>query len=97
MFLSGNGPLVEVLQEALARDEVRRVGGTKKAAKRKAKEFIQLIHHFRDEAITTEDAAPVERVVVFDEAQRAWDEPQLTKFMREKKRNRTLTCPNRSF
>lgn len=85
VFLSGNGPLVEVLQEALARDEVRRVGGTKEAAKRKAKEFIQLIHHFRDEAITTEDAAPVERVVVFDEAQRAWDESQLTKFMREKK------------
>lgn len=84
VFLSGNGPLVEVLQEALARDEVRRNGGRKGEAERKAKEFIQLIHHFRDDAITS-NAAPIERVVVFDEAQRAWDESQLAKFMQEKK------------
>lgn len=72
VFLSGNGPLVDVLQEALARDDVLRNGTRKTEAMRKAKEFIQIIHHFRDDAISV-DTPPVERVTIFDEAQRAWD------------------------
>ena len=52
VFLSGNGPLVNVLQEALARDDVQRNNVKKNEAQRKAKEFIQLIHHFRDDAIS---------------------------------------------
>lgn len=84
VFLSGNGPLVDVLQEALARDDVKRNGTKKTEAMRKAKEFIQIIHHFRDDAISV-DTPPIERVTIFDEAQRAWDEPNLTKFMKEKK------------
>ncbi|MDL0189772.1 DNA/RNA helicase domain-containing protein, partial [Clostridioides difficile] len=79
VFLSGNGPLVDVLQEALARDDVTRNGIRKSEAIRKAKEFIQIIHHFRDEAISV-DTPPIERVTIFDEAQRAWDEPNLTNF-----------------
>ena len=51
VFLSGNGPLVDVLREALARDTVRREGITKKAAGRKVRSFIQNIHHFRDEYV----------------------------------------------
>lgn len=84
VFLSGNGPLVEVLQEALTRDDHKRTGTRKVEAKRKAKEFIQLIHHFRDDAIAV-DTPPVERVVIFDEAQRAWDERTLVDFMKRKK------------
>ncbi|HBG0707360.1 DUF2075 domain-containing protein [Clostridioides difficile] len=84
VFLSGNGPLVDVLQEALARDDVTRNGIRKSEAIRKAKEFIQIIHHFRDEAISV-DTPPIERVTIFDEAQRAWDEPNLTNFMKRKK------------
>lgn len=84
VFLSGNGPLVDVLQEALAKDDVKRNGTKKSEAMRKAKEFIQIIHHFRDDAISV-DTPPIERVTIFDEAQRAWDEPNLTKFMKEKK------------
>lgn len=84
VFLSGNGPLVEVLQEALARDDVERNGTKKTEAIRKAREFIQIIHHFRDDAISV-DTPPVERVVIFDEAQRAWDEHNLTNFMEKKK------------
>ncbi|HBE9444198.1 Uncharacterized conserved protein [Clostridioides difficile] len=84
VFLSGNGPLVDVLQEALARDDVTRNGTRKTEAIRKAKEFIQIIHHFRDEAISV-DTPPIERVTIFDEAQRAWDEPNLTNFMKRKK------------
>lgn len=84
VFLSGNGPLVDVLQEALARDDVQRNGRGKEEAKRKAREFIQIIHHFRDDAIAV-DTPPVEKVVIFDEAQRAWDQANLTDFMKRKK------------
>ena len=84
VFLSGNGPLVEVLQEALARDDAKKNGISKRIAKSKTKAFIQIIHRFRDEAVES-DEPPVERVAIFDEAQRAWDMAQLSKFMKEKK------------
>jgi len=84
VFLSGNQPLVTVLQEALARDEHKRNGINKTEAMRKAKSFIQIIHHFRDDAIIT-NKAPHEKVVIFDEAQRAWTQEQLTDFMARKK------------
>lgn len=89
VFLSGNGPLVDVLREALARDEVqqsktRSQPVKKNDAERKAKAFIQNIHHFRDDNLNS-DLAPVERVVVFDEAQRAWNREQASKFMRTKR------------
>ena len=84
VFLSGNGPLVDVLQEALARDDAKRNHISRKEASRKVKEFIQIIHHFRDDAISV-DTPPVEKVAIFDEAQRAWDEQNLTDFMKKKK------------
>ena len=89
VFLSGNGPLVDVLREALTRDEVATakengIKLTKKDAARKSHAFIQNIHHFRDSALIT-DKAPIEKVVVFDEAQRAWDEQQTSSFMKRKK------------
>lgn len=84
VFLSGNGPLVDVLQEALARDDAKRNYISRKEASRKVKKFIQIIHHFRDDAISV-DTPPVEKVAIFDEAQRAWDEQNLTDFMKKKK------------
>lgn len=84
VFLSGNGPLVDVLQEALARDDAKRNHISRKEASRKVKEFIQIIHHFRDDAISV-DTPPVEKVAIFDEAQRAWDKQNLTDFMKKKK------------
>ena len=84
VFLSGNGPLVQVLQEALARDDKERSGTQIGKARAKAKSFIQAIHHFRDDALQS-DNPPIEKVAVFDEAQRAWDAKQLSKFMREKR------------
>lgn len=83
VFLSGNGPLVNVLREALARDKVKNSQITKKEAEREVRSFIQNIHHFRDEYFTN-PAAPIEKVVVFDEAQRAWSKDQATKFMKGK-------------
>jgi hypothetical protein len=85
VFLSGNGPLVNVLQEALARSNVSSGGSASKSeALTKTRAFIQLIHHFRDEALLT-NGPPVEKVAVFDEAQRAWTLDQTRKFMAQKK------------
>ncbi|NVK73082.1 MAG: DUF2075 domain-containing protein, partial [Oceanospirillaceae bacterium] len=85
VFLSGNGPLVDVLREALARNEVINNPSIKKQqAKQKANAFIQNIHHFRDDNLKSEKA-PIEKVVVFDEAQRAWNKHQTSSFMKRKK------------
>ena len=89
VFLSGNGPLVDVLREALTRDEVQtaKESGEKKTKKQaaiKANAFIQNIHHFRDDNLLSEKA-PIEKVVVFDEAQRAWTMQQASSFMKRKK------------
>lgn len=90
VFLSGNGPLVAVLREALTRDEVnRRKEAGEKVRKGKVgesvKAFIQNVHHFRDEALR-DHRAPIEHVVIFDEAQRAWNLQQTRNFMQRKKK-----------
>ena len=90
VFLSGNGPLVEILQEALARDKVRqgRLRGRvtrKGAALSEVRAFIQNVHHFRDECIVDATKPPIEHVAIFDEAQRAWNLKQTVDFMRRKK------------
>lgn len=57
VFLSGNDPLVDVLQTSL-----------------KSKDFVQSLKPFLDDYVTRRpDIAPPEHVIVFDEAQRAWD------------------------
>ena len=55
IFLSGNGPLVEVLRDAL-----------------KAKAFVRDLHSFIKTYGITEKT-PSQHIIVFDEAQRAWD------------------------
>jgi hypothetical protein len=90
VFLSGNGPLVEVLREALTRDEVKRLAEQaekprKGAVKQKVKAFIQNVHHFRDDGLRDLAAPPADRVVIFDEAQRAWDKAMTANFMARKK------------
>lgn len=89
VYLSGNGPLVSILREALTRDEVARkkaIGQKlRKGEARKAVDaFIQNVHHFRD-AYLTDEQAPVDHVVIFDEAQRAWTLEQTSQFMARKK------------
>ena len=83
VFLSGNGPLVTVLREALIRDDISK-GEKRKDAARKAQTFIQNIHHFRDE-YAKNLAAPTERVIIFDEAQRAWTKDMAASFMKRKR------------
>jgi hypothetical protein len=72
-FLSGNGPLVRILQEALVRDFADREGSTKGAARRKAKTLISNVHVFARHYWEAQAELPFDRIVVFDEAQRAWD------------------------
>lgn len=84
VFLSGNGPLVNVLQEALARDYANKHKTSKKDGYTKSKTFIQNIHHFRNDALSSKKATH-ENIAIFDEAQRAWDQKKLDKYMREKK------------
>ncbi|MEI6486121.1 MAG: DUF2075 domain-containing protein [Sphingomonadales bacterium] len=89
VFLSGNGPLVQVLQEALRRDgkRTRALPDLPEARMLQAREpdaFIQNVHHFRDEYLAP-DRVPTEHVVIFDEAQRAWDRAMTSDFMRRKK------------
>jgi hypothetical protein len=80
-FLSGNGPLVKILREALIRDDVRRarISGerrTRRAAETAVYAFIQSVHRFADDHYKEQAPTPAQRVIVFDEAQRAWDSQQ---------------------
>lgn len=90
VFLSGNGPLVKILQEALARDLVerrKREGSpiTKKKALSEVKAFVQNVHHYRD-AYLVDTNPPADHVALFDEAQRAWDTKQTSGFMVRKRK-----------
>jgi hypothetical protein len=83
-FLSGNGPLVKVLSEALARDDSARTGRSILESRREVSTFIQNVHRFID-AHFHESGPPPDYVVVFDEAQRAWNREQsLRKFKRDR-------------
>lgn len=89
VFLSGNYPLVQVLQEALVENKVNQMKSrglkAKKGDERRAvKAFIQIIHKYRDSYVNN-DHVPPERVVIYDEAQRSWNAETITKFMKNKK------------
>lgn len=89
VFLSGNGPLVAILREALTRDKVsheKEKGNkiTKGDAMRNVKLFIQNVHNFRDDCLK-DGEPPLEHVALFDEAQRAWNLEQTVNFMKRKK------------
>lgn len=89
VFLSGNGPLVAILREALARDKVSREKERGRRIKKgeamsDVKMFIQNVHHFRDDCLRNL-SPPIEHVALFDEAQRAWNLKQTSAFMRRKK------------
>jgi hypothetical protein len=90
VFLSGNGPLVTVLREALTQDRLeqqrqqpRLPRQTRPEVETETHAFIQNIHHFRDEYVQN-DVAPSDRIVIFDESQRAWDRAQAARFMQKR-------------
>lgn len=90
VFLSGNGPLVKILTEVLARDAVatakkRKEKLKKGEARSHIKAFIQNVHHYRDEYLK-DQGAPYDHVAIFDEAQRAWNHAKTADFMKRKKK-----------
>lgn len=87
-FFSGNGPLVKILREALIRDAVRR-GDKKTNAARRITAMIQNVHQLARTCFDDPNRrAPNERLMVFDEAQRAWNAEQ-----NQKKFQRNISEP----
>ncbi len=89
VFLSGNGPLVTVLREALTRDDIERrkrlkQRTTKEKVSKPIKAFIQNVHHFRRDGLHDPVKPPTDRIVIFDEAQRAWNRRGLARFMQQR-------------
>jgi hypothetical protein len=70
-FLTGNFPLVYVMRAALERD-ARNQGRSVRMARQETESAIQPLMGFLRDNLERE-AAPHEHVIVFDEAQRAWD------------------------
>jgi hypothetical protein len=78
-FLSGNGPLVAVIQEALKRS----VGSRKRGVARSVRSRVREVHRFVRDSYG-DNRAPADRLIVFDEAQRAWTAAKnLKKFGRD--------------
>ena len=76
VFLSGNRPLVEVIRESLSIDAATH-GQSKKEMSRIAATFVQHAYQFRDHHVKEVSQIPEEHVILFDEAQRAWDAKQV--------------------
>lgn len=78
IFLSGNGPLVKILRAALVRFQQRATISLGEL-KRQVSTFVQNVHEFLRYYREHPNEKPHEHVVVFDEAQRAWDKVQMEK------------------
>ena len=78
LYLTGNGPLVEVLVESLARDLSLRTGITKAKSVSSAATKVRSIHGITEKHLGIES-----NIIVFDEGQRVWNETH----MQRKKRN----------
>lgn len=84
-FMSGNGPLVKVFQSLFTGFEQRVNGFRAIEARTRAHTFIEDVHLFaKTYTQTTPAGVPSNHVVIFDEAQRAWNREQsFRKFKRE--------------
>ncbi len=75
-FMSGNGPLVKILQTVLARNEMAQ-GVPAARARLNSATLIENVHVFaRTYAEELKGQSPSNNVIIFDEAQRAWDRAQ---------------------
>ncbi|WP_137126240.1 DNA/RNA helicase domain-containing protein [Roseomonas sp. HF4] len=93
-FLTGNVPLVTVLRAALAQDAVERRECSRAEAERRVKERLQNVHRFlEDNATDPARRAPPDRLIVFDEAQRAWNEAKARIGTRNKPSRLTMSEP----
>ena len=93
VFLSGNQPLVEVIRNAIAEDPTGRGGNkiSKLESERRVQTFIQHAITFRNEYAYKDDAAPPEHLILFDEAQRAWDARKLSGWRATQRKTSTMS------
>ena len=75
VYLSGNGPLVTVLREALVRSS-KKINNNKNFSNAAVKTLIQGSFEFRKYYMGVKEA-PAERILIFDEAQRVWNKEKL--------------------
>lgn len=83
VMLTGNRPLVQVLRGALTADSRSR--GEDKGAGRAIEGALQTLLGYLREHAAEGSPPPPEHVVVFDEAQRAWDEETGQKLLQRRK------------
>jgi DUF2075 family protein len=81
-YLTGNGPLEKVLSESIFPNTKKKYSKNKDSLKSR----IRNIHSFRDDALDDFSMVPIEKVVIFDEAQRAWNKEKTKKFLNENNR-----------
>jgi hypothetical protein len=82
-FMSGNGPLVKVLQHLFTQESMRR-GTPAPQAKTESTTLLENVHVFARYYTTENLGPPSNHAIIFDEAQRAWNRAQnLRKFKRD--------------
>ena len=96
VYISGNGPLVDVLQEALA-EAWQEAGATKSMAegRRRASALIQDAYDFRNTYLNSPET-PFEKILIFDEAQRVWTKEKVDSYYVERKKGDDATLPGAS-
>ncbi len=81
-FMSGNGPLVNVLQHLFTHESMRGGAGAAQA-RAEARTLIENVHVFARYYTDDNHGAPSNHAIIFDEAQRAWNRAQhMKKFKR---------------
>jgi len=86
-FMSGNGPLVKVLQHLFTQESMRN-GARAINARAEAKTLIENVHVFAKYHTEDNLGPPSNHAIIFDEAQRAWNRAQ-----NKKKFNRDYSEP----
>lgn len=87
VYISGTATLIAILQEALVRDKVAKSSKlTKIDVRKNVVTLFQYLLHYRKEIIEHPEQKPSEKIVVFDEAQRMWNQEQLDKEIKIKLR-----------
>jgi hypothetical protein len=82
-FMSGNGPLVQVLQHLFTQESMRK-GAYAPQARAEAKTLIENVHVFARTYTDDDQGPPSNHAIIFDEAQRAWNRAQnMKKFRRD--------------
>jgi hypothetical protein len=82
VFLTGNLPLVKVLRAALSEDTAKRKKLRRRISSRDPKTTIDTILGYK-KTHTKSTNPPNEHMIVFDEAQRAWNAEQTAKYLED--------------